>query len=127
MMAVTKNMILMLALASGIGGTVSYAQHRLSQAATALGYTSRNANAAVERAFAPFPGAGLRVLAASGKGDRIHSGGCARQTWPNIAQECIVATDGASRRPVRTVTIERRDAEAISVLLRMPEPQLAIR
>ena len=38
---------------------------------------------------------------------------CVREHWPYIADECLTATDGAKvKRPTRTITIERRIADA---------------
>ena len=42
---------------------------------------------------------------------------CRAQAWPNIAPSCI---SGGERRPVRSITIERRDAPNTSTLVRVP-------
>jgi len=54
----------------------------------------------------------------SGKTDKIiaPAGGCTREHWPYIADECLTATDGAKpRRPARTITIERAVANASAI------------
>ena len=48
------------------------------------------------------------------------SAGCSAQAWPNIAPECLRGTEGAPVRAVRTITIERRDGENTSTLVRLP-------
>jgi hypothetical protein len=114
-------------------GTISFAQNRAAEAATALSQATRTPDTIVARAFAPFTAAQaaarpqLAAALAARKSDRLQGGACALQTWPYIAHDCLVAVDGTERRPVRTVTVERRPQEGLSVLVRMPEPRLAQR
>jgi hypothetical protein len=68
------------------------------------------------------PAAARVVLASAeavteGKGDRAGLP-CAAQAWPNIAPECVA--NGQNRKPVRTITIERREAGNVSTLVRVP-------
>ena len=65
-----------------------------------------------------------------GKTDQLRNGdpSCANQTWPNIARECLLAENGTPvRKPVRTITIEKRDAANSSTLVRVPAPSVATR
>ena len=53
---------------------------------------------------------------------------CAAQAWPNISRECLVAENGAqARKPVRTITIEKREGQNTSVLVRVPSAEIASR
>lgn len=66
----------------------------------------------------------------AGKGDQLRGGGpgCAAQTWPNISRECLAAENGAEvRRPVRTITMERREGANTSTLVRVPATGVATR
>jgi hypothetical protein len=59
----------------------------------------------------------------AGKGDAIAAAGptCAAQTWPHISRDCVVAENGAPvRKPVRTITIEKRESVNTSTLVRLP-------
>lgn len=49
------------------------------------------------------------AVTAPGKTDKLApAAGCTREHWPYIADECLVSADDAkTRRPVRTITIER--------------------
>jgi hypothetical protein len=58
-----------------------------------------------------------------GKGDALRGAdtGCAAQTWPNISRDCVVSENGAPvRKPIRTITIEKRDSANSSTLVRLP-------
>ena len=44
------------------------------------------------------------------KGDRA-TPSCTREHWPYIADECLVNTGESSRKPARTITLERRLAD----------------
>ena len=63
------------------------------------------------------PAAPTGHVSAPGKTDRlVPVGPCVREHWPYIADECLVTTDGNKvRRPVRTITIERRIADGPQV------------
>jgi hypothetical protein len=66
----------------------------------------------------------------SGKADKVIApvGGCTREHWPYLADECLTATDGAKvKAPTRTITIERRIAGNTSQLVRVPVTQVAAR
>ncbi|MCC7348410.1 MAG: hypothetical protein IT538_13545, partial [Variibacter sp.] len=55
-------------------------------------------------------------------------GGCVREHWPYIADECLTRTDGGKAKPpTRTITIERKVASNVSELVRMPVSQVASR
>lgn len=55
------------------------------------------------------------------KGDRLAAAGCDGAAWPYIPAPCIQGA-GASERPVRLITVERRADEGVSVLARVPAP-----
>lgn len=64
----------------------------------------------------------------NGKTDKMNTpaGGCTREHWPYLADECLTATDGVKvKAPTRTITIERRIAENASQLVRVPVTQVA--
>ena len=52
---------------------------------------------------------------------------CEHQTWPNIAGDCLVTTDGSAAAQVRFVTIGYQAGEAETVLLRVPASRTAAR
>jgi hypothetical protein len=53
---------------------------------------------------------------------------CATEAWPNISRECLVAENGAkARKPARTITIEKREGQNTSVLVRVPAAEIATR
>lgn len=65
-----------------------------------------------------------------GKADRlVGAAGCAAETWPNISRGCLVAENGGTplRKPVRTITLERRDGANVSTLVRVPATGVATR
>lgn len=46
---------------------------------------------------------------------------CRAQPWPYVSVDCVSAAGrDAGRKPVRTITIERRDAPNTSTLVRVP-------
>lgn len=53
------------------------------------------------------------------KGDRLASAACGGAAWPYIPAPCVEGA-GAPGRPVRVITVERRPAEGVSVLERVP-------
>jgi hypothetical protein len=58
-----------------------------------------------------------------GKGDALPgaTAACAAQTWPNISRDCVAAENGTEvRKPVRTITMEKRDSANVSTLVRLP-------
>ena len=61
------------------------------------------------------------------KGDLQVSADCADEKWPEITARCLTAADGSAVPAVRTVTIGHSTAEATTVLMRMPAPQIASR
>jgi hypothetical protein len=64
----------------------------------------------------------------SGKGDLASIDALCGRTWPNVPQACRIATGGTdARRPVRTVTVERRHAPAASTLISLPLVEMAQR
>ena len=50
---------------------------------------------------------------------------CGAQTWPYLAQECL--TGAPTKKSVRTITVERREAPASSTLVRVPVMDVASR
>ena len=53
---------------------------------------------------------------------------CATQAWPNISRECLAAENGGQlRKPARTITIEKREGQNTSVLVRVPAAEIATR
>jgi hypothetical protein len=77
----------------------------------------------------PASSAALRSAAAAAKGDRLAAAAdCADQTWPYIAPECMAAsTDRPGWRQVRVITIEARAGANTSVLMRVPQADVASR
>jgi hypothetical protein len=72
----------------------------------------------------------VRTVKTEGKGDQLRSADptCATQTWPNISQDCLVAENGTPvRKPVRTITIEKREGASTSTLVRVPATGVASR
>ena len=116
----------------------------LGVAVSALSATSLNANARgvavmddvvadrIAAAFASVPAADVApaiqlAAARSGKGDLFAARDCAVQKWPQIASECLVAADGRAGHPVRTRTVGYQIGDALTVLVRVPAPQVASR
>jgi hypothetical protein len=50
---------------------------------------------------------------------------CGAQAWPYVPQECLGGAP--SRKPVRTITVERREGPAGSILVRVPVMDVASR
>ena len=76
----------------------------------------------------------VQASAQPGKGDRLgdqlkgQDPACSAQTWPNISRDCLVAEDGTPiRKPVRTITIEKREGANTSILVRVPTTGVASR
>ena len=72
----------------------------------------------------------VQASAQPGKGDQLKSQDptCSAQTWPNISRDCLVAEDGTPiRKPVRTITIEKREGANTSTLVRVPAAGVASR
>ena len=70
----------------------------------------------------------VKASAEPGKGDRLADPSCAAQTWPNISRDCLVAENGTPiRKPVRTITIEKREGANTSTLVRVPATGVASR
>jgi hypothetical protein len=64
------------------------------------------------------------------KGDKlaVPSPDCDSQSWPYIAQDCLVSQDGNPVRKVsRVITIERRTGDNSSELMRLPVTDMAQR
>jgi hypothetical protein len=68
-------------------------------------------------------------VSAGRKGDRLsHIGPCADQTWPYIPPACqSAASDETSPKAVRVITIESREGANTSVLVRVPQADVASR
>lgn len=60
------------------------------------------------------------------KGDLEPAGVCAAATWPNIDASCL-ASDGASPRPVRMITVGYQSDANSTMLVRVPETEMAAR
>ncbi len=72
----------------------------------------------------------VREVRQDGKGDQLRGldQSCAAQTWPNISRDCVVAENGTPvRKPVRTITIEKRESANTSTLVRVPATGVASR
>lgn len=52
---------------------------------------------------------------------------CEHHPWPFIPFECVLGADVAPRDAVRSVTIERRPGDNVSVLVRVPVQEVASR
>lgn len=73
-------------------------------------------------------GRGAPAVTRGSKGDRQQpaSGACAAWAWPNVPSECLAPADGTpARKMVRTITIERREGDDTSILVRMPQTAVA--
>ena len=68
-------------------------------------------------------------VAGTATGDRLAgAANCADQTWPYIAPACLAAsTDGPRQRPIRVITIEAREGANTSILMRVPQADVASR
>ncbi len=70
---------------------------------------------------------GMAEAGVASKGDLQIGARCAGQSWPDVAPACLIDDGGVRARPVRTVTIGHQIGEATTVLIRLPEPQVARR
>lgn len=61
------------------------------------------------------------------KGDLFAAPGCAGQTWPNIASDCLVKADGSRVSAVRTVTVGYSVGDNTTVLIRLPAAEASAR
>jgi hypothetical protein len=64
------------------------------------------------------------------RGDKlaVPAAECELQSWPYIAHDCLISSDGNPVRKVsRVITIERRTGENSSELMRMPVTDMAQR
>lgn len=67
---------------------------------------------------------------AGAKADRIVSAGanvCGEAGWPYVPQECIHLANGVEPRPIRMITVETRQGENTSILMRIPQTTVAAR
>jgi len=71
----------------------------------------------------------LQPVSAGRKGDRLPArSACADQTWPYIAAACLTPESGGAKpRAVRVVTVEERQGTNTSVLVRIPQADVASR
>jgi hypothetical protein len=70
----------------------------------------------------------LPWIATALKGDRLAAHpNCVDQTWPHIAPACLAASAGSQEKRVRMITIETREGENTSVLVRVPQAEIASR
>ena len=126
MITINKTLVLAAAvLATGFVAAIDMAQSR----------TEPTAASTVAARF-PAPAQMMAALnhaqpaAEDRKADKVlmPSEGCTREHWPYIADECLTTTDGAKvKKPVRTITIERRVTANSSQLVRVPVTQVASR
>jgi hypothetical protein len=71
----------------------------------------------------PFESAGI-------KGDRtpVEASACNNAAWPYILEDCLDLTGLAGPRAgVRVITVETREGENTSILMRMPQTTVATR
>jgi hypothetical protein len=63
------------------------------------------------------------------KGNRIAPGAstCGDAAWPYIPQECLQLAAGGPRASARMITVETRQGENTSILMRLPQTTLAAR
>jgi hypothetical protein len=107
-------------LAAGVVTVIDLAQSRPQEASPATQVAARFPQAH-ERATLvqprQVPSASARsthISSAAAKGDKLRAAptACVREHWPYIADECLSTTaSGKTRRPIRTITIERQFAE----------------
>jgi hypothetical protein len=75
-------------------------------------------------------GAAFFAMKSAGhKGDRMAVGedACRDAAWPYVPDACIAKARDESPRIIRTVTVEMRQGENTSVLVRMPQTVVAAR
>jgi len=74
---------------------------------------------------------GPDIAVAGTKSDRLSvwsADMCAAQTWPHFSADCLASANGPSpSRAVRHITVESRDIPNTSVLLRLPQTEVAQR
>src|SRR5215212_6913988 len=67
----------------------------------------------------------------AGKGDRIASaqtGSCKEAAWPYVPQKCLTLVGAAEpRSSIRMITVEERQGENTSILVRLPQISVAAR
>jgi hypothetical protein len=94
---------------------------RVPETATEPGATNGLISGEVRR---PFQTVGI-------KGDRITSvktSDCSNAAWPYIPEDCLHLTGLAGPRTgVRVITVETREGENTSILMRMPQTTVATR
>src|SRR5687767_8095681 len=61
------------------------------------------------------------------KGDLPLNSRCLGQVWPDVAAECLTGAGAGHAGAVRTVTFGQQVGAATTVLIRMPQPQIAAR
>jgi hypothetical protein len=132
MIAVTKKMIVVSALASAaIVGSYVAVQASLGQPTAAASIASRFPTQSEMFVSTPKPAQTTPSVQAPTfrKGNKLAmSGDCAGQEWPYISAECLVSKDGQPVRPIaRVITVERRIDTASSELIRMPVTSIAQR
>jgi hypothetical protein len=71
----------------------------------------------------------LPSVSTAPKGDRLATrADCVDQIWPYIAPACLAAsTAGSQHKRVRMITIEAREGDNTSVLVRVPQAEIASR
>jgi len=116
MITINKPMIAMAALiAAGLVAAIDMAQSRPQDTSPAAKVAARFPQAnelMLTKVVQPTP---AQSTASTAKSDKLRAPAstCVREHWPYIADECLVATEGAKpRRPARTIVIERRIATA---------------
>jgi hypothetical protein len=77
----------------------------------------------------PSSPAALPSVATGLKGERLATrADCVDQTWPYIAPTCLAAGPaGSQEKRVRMITIEAREGKNTSVLVRVPQAEVASR
>ena len=93
-------------------------------------YQDRLSGAEPDPQHAIRPVASARVTPATGarKGDRLKATAtCADQTWPYIPPACLASGRDGAAKPVRVITIEAREGANTSVLVRVPQAEIASR
>lgn len=70
----------------------------------------------------------MRAEAAlAAKGDLPLNSRCLGQVWPDAAAECLTGAGAGHAGAVRTVTFGQQVGEVTTILIRMPQPQIAAR
>ena len=102
------------------GGLVAASMPTGASVPTAKAFAERLPQAGLGETARIAPAAPLTGVAP--RGDALPDESCARAVWPYLPRGCVA---GAAR-PVRTITIEQRDA-AGSTLARVPAARIAAR